>query len=418
MKAEILTVGTEILLGDILNTNTWFLSRELAELGVGIYRHTSVGDNEERLAKAFERALRSCEIVITTGGLGPTGDDITKEVAAKVLGKELVMHEESLKEIKCFFHNNNRAMHGGNEKQAMFPADAIVLDNPNGTAPGAIMGDGKGRYIIVLPGPPKEMEPMFKNKVRPFIEKLSGQTIKSEILRFTGIGEWELALNVKDLTEKANPSVAPYAKDGECILRVTAMGSSERECHEIIKPVADEIIRRMPDKFYAFGEQTLEEIVPLLLLKYKLTISTAESITGGLLASTIINCEEGISKSYTEGYVTYSNEAKERDLGVSEFTLAKYGAVSEEVALQMATGCQAKSGTDIAISTTGIAGPSSDGTDKPVGLTYVGIYYKGRTYVYKNEFLGRRNMLRRRVVRFALEKLLRLMEEDYGKYVG
>lgn len=416
MRAEILTVGTEILLGDILNTNTHYLSRELAELGVGIYRHTSVGDNEERLREALASALASSELVITTGGLGPTGDDITKEVAAKVLGKELVVHEDSMKEIQGYFHNNPRAMHSGNEKQAMFPADAIVLPNPNGTAPGAIMGDGAGRYIIVLPGPPKEMEPMFGNQVKPFIEQLSGKTIRSEVLRFTGIGEWEMASNVKDLTERENPSVAPYAKDGECILRITAMGDSARACHELIKPVADEIIRRMPDKFYAFGETTLEEIVPLMLLRHDLTISTAESITGGLLASTIINCEAGISKAYTEGFVTYSNESKTRDLGVTTLSLAKYGAVSEAVALEMAEGCQRKSGTDIAISTTGIAGPASDNTDKPVGLTYVGIYYKGRSYVYRNEFIGRRNTLRRRVVRFALEKLLRLLEADYGKY--
>lgn len=416
LSAEILTVGTEILLGDILNTNAQYIAQGLAEMGIGVYRHTSVGDNEARLKEAIESALENSNIVITTGGLGPTGDDITKETCAKALGKELVVHEKSMDTLKYYFRNNDTAIKNGNGKQAMFPADSIILDNPNGTAPGCIMSDDNGRYIILMPGPPKEMVPMFDDSVKPFLRKLTGKTIESRVMRFSGIGEWEMAHNVKDLSEMTNPTVAPYAKEGECILRITAIGHSDEECQTMINPVCEEIRRRMPDKFYAYGEDTLEDIVPELLLKYGLTIATAESLTGGLLASTIINCDKGISGSFMEGVITYSNESKIERLGVSPETLKKYGAVSENTALEMARGLKERAKTDIAISTTGIAGPKSDNTEKPVGLYYIGIVYKDREYVYEGSFRGTRNKIRRRVVLSALEKLLRLIEAEYGKY--
>ncbi|MFZ2258659.1 MAG: competence/damage-inducible protein A [Clostridiaceae bacterium] len=412
MRAEIITVGTEILLGDIVNTNTQYLARELAQMGIGIYRQTTVGDNEDRLLAAFEAAFCYSDVIITTGGLGPTQDDITKETAAKFFDQPLVVHEPSLKVVEAYFKNNPKAMANGNAKQTVFPESSIVLDNPNGTAPGCILQDGAGRYIIVLPGPPHEMEPMFEQKVRPFLETLTGNTIRSRILRFTGIGEWEMSGNVSDLQELTNPTVAPYAKNGECILRVTAMAEDEAACNELMDPVIAEIKRRMPLFYYGEGEETLQEIVPRLLIEKGLTMSCAESITGGLLASTIINSPLGISASFREGFITYSNDAKIRDLGVRPETLEQFGAVSGEVAREMVMGCQLKSGTDIAVSTTGLAGPGPDTESEPVGLTYVGIYYKGDVKVYRNIFTGRRNQLRGRVVRFVLEKLLRHMEAD------
>ncbi len=413
MTAEIITVGTEILLGDIVNTNTRYLALQLARMGVGIYRQTTVGDNEERLLAAFELAFEHSDMIITTGGLGPTQDDITKETAAKFFGQKLVVHEPSLRVVEGYFRNNPKAMASGNAKQTVFPESSIVLDNPNGTAPGCILQDGKGRYIIVLPGPPHEMEPMFEMKVRPFLEKLTGKTIRSRILRFTGIGEWEMASNVADLLELTNPTVAPYAKDGECILRVTAMAEDEIICDDLMRPIVADIKNRMPQNYYGEGEETLEEILPRLLIEKNLTISCAESLTGGLFASTLVNSPLGISASFKEGFITYSDEAKIRTLGVKQATLDEFGAVSAETAREMVLACQSITGTDIAISTTGLAGPMTDGEAKPIGLTYMGVYYKGSINVYEMVFPGRRNQLRRRVVRFVLEKLLREMEKEY-----
>lgn len=418
MKAEILTVGTEILLGDILNTNTQFLSKELAEMGIGIYRQVTVGDNEGRLIEALNDAFKVADIVITTGGLGPTNDDITKETCAKFLNKELIVHEESKKALEKYFKNSEKAM-AVNLKQAMFPLDAIVLDNPNGTAPGCIMANDKNQYIIVLPGPPREMEPMFNNKVRPFLEKLSGKVIKSRIMRFTGIGEWDMAQRVKDLCETMdNPTVAPYAKDGECILRITAMGNNELECLDLMEPVTNEIRTRLKDNFYGFGEKTIEEIVPEMLIEKDLTIATGESLTGGLLASTIINSDKGISKSYLQGFVTYSNESKINELNVNKETLEKFGAVSKECAREMVLGLKDRTGADVCVATTGIAGPSGGTSEKPIGLTYVGIIYKDRINIYERVFGGSRNNLRRRCVKFCLEKILRHMEEERIGYEG
>lgn len=412
MNAVLVSIGTEILLGDIVNTNSWFLSKELAFLGIGVYKHVTVGDNFERLVNTLREALDSADIVITTGGLGPTNDDITKEAAAKVLGKELVLDERSYKIIENYFKNNKRAMQNGNEKQAYFTQDSIILDNPNGTAPAAIMPDGNGKYIIVLPGPPKEMQPLYEKSVKPFLIKLSGKTIKSEIMRFTGIGEWDMSKRVEDLSESlSNPTVAPYAKDGECILRVTAMADGEEEANALMKPVIDEIKNRLSENFYGFGETTIEEIVPKMLIEGDLTCATAESITGGMIASTLIDSHLGISKSFLEGLVTYSNESKVRELGVKQETLDKYGAVSQECAQEMLDGLEKKTNADCLIITTGIAGPTGATETKEVGLTYIGVSLKGEKKIFKEVFKGDRNRIRKRATRFALDKLRRMILE-------
>lgn len=412
MNAVLISVGTEILLGDILNTNSRFLSQELASIGIGVYRHVTVGDNEERLMDAILEGLKNADIIITTGGLGPTNDDITKEVCAKALGKELVLDERSFEIIKQYFKDNDKAMKNGNEKQAYFTKDSIILDNPYGTAPAAIMPAPNNKYIIVLPGPPKEMEPLYNEKVRPFLEKLSGKTIKSKIMRFTGIGEWEMSKKVEDFSTKlTNPTVAPYAKEGECILRVTSFAKDEKEADELMEPIISEIKSRMSDNFYGFGEETIEEIVPSLLIDKKLTIATAESLTGGMIASTLIDSDKGISSSFLEGYITYSNESKVKLLGVKEDTLKNFGAVSHECAKEMLDGLKNKTNADCTIVTTGIAGPTGGTEEKPVGLVYIGVSYKDKFEIYKETFRGNRNRIRKRTTRFALDKLRRMIVE-------
>ncbi|MGL5821891.1 MAG: competence/damage-inducible protein A [Sarcina sp.] len=415
MKAEILSIGTEILLGDIVNTNAQYLSEELARIGVNVYHQAVVGDNKERILEEFDRAFEKCDLIITTGGLGPTEDDLTKELASEYFGKTLVLHKESMTALENYFKKSGRTdISAANKKQAYFPSDAIVLDNPNGTAPGAIIfGNARNKeitgekFIIVMPGPPREMKPMFDNKVKPFLLSKSDSMLKSKVIRVFGVGESEMERTVKDLIDKqTNPTIAPYAKDVEAILRITAKGHDEQECDDLIEPIAREIKNRLGDNVYAEGETSIEDVVAKMLVDKKLTISTAESCTGGLLAGTLINYP-GISEVFMEGVVTYSNNAKIRQLGVKAETLEKFGAVSEETAKEMAEGIAKVADTDIGISTTGIAGPGGGTTEKPVGLVYVGLYIKGKVYVRKYNFFGDRQSVRKKVVLHALDLLRR-----------
>lgn len=414
MNAEILTVGTEILLGDILNTNAQYLGKELALLGIGIYRTTSVGDNEERLYKAIEDALSYSDFVITTGGLGPTSDDISKEVSAKVLGKDLVLHKESYEKIKEYFKNNDRAMKNGNEKQALFPEDAIILENNNGTAPGCIMKSFDNKYIINLPGPPGEMVPMFENKVRPFLEKFIDSTIVSRSLRSVGLGEWDLASRVADIIEESvNPTVAPYAKSGEATLRITAKAENKEEAIKLIDEKEKEILKEIGEYIYGRDNESLEDALGKLLLKYNLTISLAESLTGGMVMSKIVSYEGGISGSINEGYLTYSNKAKERILGVKKETIEKYGPASHETSYEMTKGLMEKTGCDVCITTTGIAGPTGGSKDKPVGLAFIGIGVKDDIKIIKGVYSGRRESIRRKVSTKAVDELRREIIKQY-----
>lgn len=423
MKAEILAIGTEILLGDIVNTNAQYLSQELATIGVEVYHQSVVGDNEERILNEFDRAFETCDMIITTGGLGPTEDDLSKELAAKYFNKKLVLHQRSLDALKEYFKKSGREednISDANMKQAYFPKDAIVLDNPNGTAPGAIIkgkvrnyfkGESEGneaeKIIVVLPGPPKEMRPMLDNYVRPFLIKQTDSMIKSRILRIFGVGESEVERKVKHLIDnQTNPTIAPYAKEVECILRITAKGKDENECDKIISPVADEIKDILGDNIYAEGETCLENVVAQLLIDKKLTISTAESCTGGLLAGTIINYP-GVSEIFMEGMVTYSNDAKIKRLGVKKETLEKFGAVSKETAKEMAYGISKISGTNIGISTTGVAGPGGGTEEKPVGTVYVGFCINGETKAKRFNFFGDRERIRKRTVLEALDWIRR-----------
>ncbi|MBP1890832.1 nicotinamide-nucleotide amidase [Clostridium moniliforme] len=401
MKCEILAVGTEILLGDILNSNAQYLSKELANLGLDVYYHEVVGDNKERILEALKKSFNRSDIIITTGGLGPTKDDMTKELVAEFLGMDMCLHEESLKKIKEYFKKMGRDCVKSNEKQAYFPKEAIILNNDNGTAPGAIF-EKNNKAIIVLPGPPKEMKPMFQNGVRKYLEKLTGDTIVSEVLRVFGIGESMAEHKLQDLIDNGkNPTIAPYAKEGEVTFRITAKAKSEEEAKKLIKPLKEEVLRRLGDAVYNTGEITLQDTVAKMLVDKNMTIGVSESCTGGLLSSKLIEYP-GVSKVFLEGAVTYSNEAKMRTLNVKKETLEKYGAVSHETAKEMAEGIAKRTGARIGISTTGIAGPGGGTEEKPVGLVYFGIYLDGKVETYKHIFTGNRNEVRNRASMTAL----------------
>ena len=404
MRAEIITVGTEILLGDIVNTNSQFLAKELANLGVEVYYQGTVGDNEDRLLESLEESLHRSDMVITTGGLGPTKDDLTKETAAKLFNQELVFHEESWCEIEAYFNKLGKVPTENNKKQAYFPKEAIVLKNNNGTAPGAILKKDN-KTVIVLPGPPREMKPMFEESVKPYLQYLTDDILVSKTLRFYGIGESSLENAIIDIiNEQSNPTVAPYAKDTEVTLRITAKAISEEVAMDLINPVIDKIEDRVGQYIYSQGESTLEDTVAEMLVNKNLTISVAESCTGGMVSSNLINYP-GISSVFMEGCITYSNEAKMKSLGVKKETLDKFGAVSEETAREMAEGIARRYNTNIGISTTGIAGPEGGTKEKPVGLVYFGIYINGKIKAKRYIFNGSRQQVRLRATKTILNDL-------------
>ena len=404
MKAEIITVGTEILLGDILNTNCRYLSRELAAMGIEMYYQITVGDNEERLLKTLEESLNRSDIVICTGGLGPTEDDITKEVCAKYFGYELELHKPSLDAMIERFKHMNRVPTKNNEKQAYFPKEAYILKNDNGTAPGCIM-EKEGKMIVVLPGPPREMESMFENYVKPYLSKLTDDVIESEVLRIIGVGESKVENDILDIIDsQTNPTIATYAKGYECTLRITAKAKSVEEAKELIKPMSDEMKRRFGQSLYATGETSIEEVVSKMLVENNLKIAVAESCTGGMVSASLINYP-GISSVFMEGCVTYSNEAKMKSLGVKKETLDVYGAVSDNCAKEMASGVAARYNTNVGIATTGIAGPGGGTDEKPVGLVYFGIYINGKVISKKYVFNGDRQGVRERATRTILNDL-------------
>lgn len=404
MKAEILSIGTEILLGDIVNTNAQFLSKALADLGIDVYYQSVIGDNEERILKAFKDGFERADIIVTTGGLGPTQDDLTKELAAKYFNKELYLHKPTLEWIKDYLKIKDEEVLESNKKQAYIPEDSIILENKNGTAPGLIINENN-KILIVLPGPPKEMKAMFNDKVLEYLSDLTGYIIKSKTLRFLGIGESIIAKKVDNIIKDSkNPTVAPYAKDYEAILRITAKDKNEEICNKLIEEKCNEIKDILGEYIYGEDDDNIQGVVGKILCEKKLTISTAESCTGGMVAEALISFA-GISEVFKEGVITYSNEAKIKRIGVKEETLKEYGAVSKETAKEMAEGVAALANTNIAISTTGIAGPGGGTEEKPVGLVYVCIYINGETIVEKLNLNGNREAIRRKATMNALNIL-------------
>ena len=404
MKTEIITVGTEILLGDILNTNTHYLSNELANMGIDVYYQITVGDNEQRLLSQLKESFKRSDLVILTGGLGPTEDDITKEVCAKYFNMEMEFHEQSWDKIIEIHNKMNRKQTENNRKQAYFPKGSLILPNKYGTAPGCIMEKDK-KTIIVMPGPPKEMKPMFDNYVKPFLLKDNKNILKSKVLRIIGMGESKIENDLLDLIDKQiNPTIATYAKDGECTVRITAKGKNEKEVESLIAPISNEIKSRFKEKVYGEDDTAIEDEVAKILVDNNLTIAVAESCTGGMVAADLINYP-GISSVFMEGCVTYSNEAKMMTLNVKKETLNTVGAVSEQCAKEMSEGVAARHNTNIGLSTTGIAGPEGGSEDKPVGLVYMGITINNKTIVKKYIFNGNRQQIRSRACKTLLNDL-------------
>jgi len=405
LTAEILAVGTELLLGDTLNTNAQYLSKELAGLGISVYHHTVVGDNPARLKKAYSDAFSRADIVITSGGLGPTKDDLTKEIGAEYFGKKLVMDENALKTLESFFTRVGRVMTENNRKQALMPEGALLIPNNNGTAPGCIISD-KGKTLIMLPGPPRELTPMFEECVVPYLRERSDGVYISRVLRLCGLGESTAEDMIKDLIEtQTNPTIAPYAKLNELTFRITASAKTEAEALALMEPTIKELYKRFGDNIYGEGNNlSLARVVVEKLKEKNMTIAVAESCTGGLMASALVDIE-GSSEVFSEGLITYSNEAKINRLGVSVQTLKNHGAVSLECAQEMALGVAKLSGTNIGIGITGVAGPGGGTEEKPVGLVYVGSYSKGETNTTELRLTGNRETIRTRAVVNALNLL-------------
>lgn len=386
MNAEIISVGTELLLGQVVNTDAAIVARELSALGINLLHSSVVGDNPQRLKDAVETGISRSDLLIMTGGLGPTTDDLTKETTAKAAGKKLVLHEESLRRIQNYFNEKN--VSENQAKQAYLPEGCTVLRNDNGTAPGCAFQAENGCTVIMLPGPPSELEPMMKNQAVPYLKKGQESVIVSHNVHIFGKGEAPVALLMDDKMDGKNPTLAPYAKEGECFLRVTAKAEDEQTADELCKPLIEEIKKRLGDYVYSVDIESLEELVVKELQKQGKTLATAESCTGGLLAKRITDIP-GSSGVFHMGCVTYANEAKEALLFVPHEILAAHGAVSPETAKAMAEGIVKRSGSDIGIGITGIAGPDGGTQEKPVGLIYIALSDGKATWVTKRSPIGR-----------------------------
>lgn len=372
--AEILCVGTELLLGDIINTNAAYLARELAGLGISVYRQTVVGDNPERLSNAFSDAVMRADVVLVTGGLGPTCDDLTRETAAAHFGRKLIFHQKIADEMLDYFTHTGRNMPENNLRQAMVPEGADILYNSCGTAPGLWLENEDGKAVIMMPGVPSEMYEMFEKQVKPRLLSRRSSVLASRNIHLFGIGESAAEAILKPMMDSGvNPTVAPYAKDGEVRIRITAMSSTEEKALELCDAVIEKIKATEVGKFiYGIDVGSLENALVLSLRKFKKTVACAESCTGGLIAKRIVDIS-GCSEAFLGGAVTYSNSAKTKMINVSKETLELYGAVSEQTAVEMARGIRIALGSDIGISTTGIAGPGGGTEEKPVGTVYVGV---------------------------------------------
>ncbi|HEX2944555.1 MAG TPA: competence/damage-inducible protein A [Clostridia bacterium] len=393
MRAEILAVGTELLMGQIANTNAQYISSRLPDAGIGVYYHDVVGDNPERLKQCLSLAMSRSDVVIMTGGLGPTQDDLTKETVAAAVNRKLVLDQESLDKMKAFFERHARKMTDNNIKQAYLPEGSIIIRNKNGTAPGCIIEEG-GKVIVMLPGPPSEMKPMFDETVMPYFEARSEYRLESRFLRIFGIGESAVEDRLIDLVDRqTNPTIAPYAKDGEVTLRITASYPKQGAHEDLITPVENEIRNRLGDAVYSNDNSTLDEVAARLLLEGGTTVAFAESCTGGLLSSRLTEIP-GISEVFDRTIVTYSNRSKVEELGVRQETLDKYGAVSEETAAEMAAGVRRAANTELGVSVTGIAGPGGGSETKPVGLVFVALADKDGVVVKKLDLWGSRSRIR------------------------
>lgn len=407
MIVEIICVGTEILMGNIVNTNAAFLAEQCASLGLTMYHQTVVGDNPVRLMDTVNQAFIRSDIILLSGGLGPTQDDLTKETVAEVFGLPLVEDSRSMELLKEHFKRFNRPMTENNLKQAYVPMGSIVLENKNGTAPGIIV-EGDTSTAILLPGPPNELIPMFHEQVLPYLRKRSDRCFYSAMIKIAGTGESAAETRILDLiNNQVNPTIATYAKTAEVDIRVTGSGQTEGDAKAVTIPVVEEICSRFGKEVFTLEEQEqLEDVIVRLLKEKNETVSTAESCTGGLLTGRLVNAT-GASAVFNEGYITYSNESKIKNLGVKAATLNRFGAVSPQTAMEMAFGCAKAASSDFGLSVTGIAGPEGGSAEKPVGLVYIGCAYKDQCEVKELKLSGSRQKIRE----VAASHALRLLRE-------
>lgn len=381
MEVEIITVGTKLLVGNILNTNSKYLAEELTNLGFNISKHTTIDDNSVNLETAFKDALSKNDLVILTGGLGPTKDDLTKETVAKALSKKLIENEKAKEKIIAYFQSSQNEITSNNYKQSLIIGGSTVFYNEYGTAPGMAVKHNN-KHIILLPGPPKELIPMFENTTKKYLSKLTNQIILSKDIHLFGIEESKVDQTLSDILSSNNPYIGIYAKTGEIKVRVTAQAAQNNECENLINHVVDIIKTRLGEFIYGINTDNMQNALVQTAIKSNKKIAVAESCTGGLIASKIVSIS-GSSNCFNCGIVCYSNEMKKQILNVKSDTLAKFGAVSSQVAEQMAQGVRKLAKSDIGISTTGIAGPTGQSEKKPVGLVYVGISTAKNTTVHR-----------------------------------
>lgn len=412
MNAEVLCFGSEILHGDIVNSNAQYISKKMAEIGINVYYHSVVGDNHDRMAEAFRLAFERVDIVICTGGLGPTQDDITKEILAEYHHLNMVYDEDSYKHVQQIYQRLKKDMPESNIRQAYFPEGAIVLHNAFGTANGCLL-EKDGKTAVLLPGPPKEVVPMFENHVIPYLMKFSEGVIAGKKYIVTGLGESTTEAMIIDLIEnQTNPTIATFAGNGRVMVRVTAKAKNISEAEALIVPIERELLIRLAGNIYKSETMDVAEHAAKMLLKSKLTIAVAESCTGGMVSAKLIS-NPGISESYLQGFITYSNQSKIDTLGVKVETLEQFGAVSGQTAEEMAKGAALRAQADIGISTTGIAGPTGGSDDKPIGLVYVAIYFKGQTTVKKINYPGSRDVIMERAALAILDLLNKTIDKKF-----
>lgn len=410
MNAEIISVGTELLLGDIVNTNAAFLAKELASLGYGVYYQTVVGDNPTRLAAVVKQAKNRSDLLVLTGGLGPTDDDLTKQTVAEVFGDTLEIDQEELAKIEGWFAKRGAVMTENNKKQALVPRNGYKLPNENGTAPGIVFVKKECKAFL-LPGPPNEMVPMFLQQVKPILEEKQNQTIHSITLHIVGIGESALETQIKELLQSENPTAALYAKTGEVHLRITARADTQKEALEMCEEKAKVFRKELKNYIYSENDDNLETTVVKILEQQRQTVATAESCTGGLLSQRITSVP-GASNVFGFGVCTYSNQMKQRILGVKEETLEEFGAVSGQVAEQMANGALSFANAAFGVGITGLAGPGGETQMKPVGLVYIAVCSKQKTVVKKIILANRaRQTVREMAVQTALNMLRQIILE-------
>lgn len=405
MRAEIISTGTELLLGKTLNTSAFYLTGQLSGMGLEVDYHTTIGDNKGRLLETVRKALDRSGIIFLTGGLGPTADDLTKEIVASVFDIKMDFNPQSMNTIKQFY-NNQSDLPPGSEKQAYFPEGAKILPNDIGTAPGAIV-ERNGKYCVILPGPPAEMQLMFENYALPEIQRIlsnNQERMHVRVLKVFGLGESELEQKISDLMTQNTPALTLLDKHTYLDLRIAVRNGDQEKARQILDQTETTIRERLGNRIFGVDEETHSQVVGNLLRQNKLTLATAESCSGGLLGGRL-TAEAGSSDYYLGGIISYANSAKEEILGVQKFSLQQYGAVSEEVAGEMADGARRALGVDVGLSTTGIAGPAGGTEEKPVGLVYIGLAHSEGIIIEKKQFTGNRESIRNMTVESALNML-------------